>query len=149
MMNYVFALPHVNAFLNTTSGLFLIAGYVMIRRGKVHAHRAFMIAAFSASTLFLISYITYHSLLAYYLHRGPTRFLGEGLVRPFYFVLLTSHTILAVLITPFIVTTLYRGLRGQFGRHRRIARWTFPVWLYVSITGVLVYLMLYQIYPAP
>jgi uncharacterized membrane protein YozB (DUF420 family) len=107
-----------------------------------------MIAAFSASTLFLISYLTYHSLLVYYLGQGPTRFRGDGWVRPVYFFILTSHTILAVVVTPLVLVTLYRALGGRFDRHRRIARIAAPVWLYVSITGVIVYLMLYQFYPA-
>jgi uncharacterized membrane protein YozB (DUF420 family) len=148
-MHYVYVLPHVNAVLNTTSALLLLAGYVFIRRHRITAHRACMISAFVTSTIFLASYITYHSLLAYYFQRGPTRFLGQGLIRPVYFVILTSHTILAVCIAPFILLTLIKALRGQFKIHRKIARWTFPIWLYVSITGVVVYLMLYQIYPAP
>jgi uncharacterized membrane protein YozB (DUF420 family) len=92
--------------------------------------------------------VLYHSLLAYYLGQGPTRFKGEGIVRPFYFTILFSHTILAVGIVPFILITLRRGLRRQDEKHRRIARWTLPIWLYVSVTGVIVYLMLYWIYPS-
>jgi uncharacterized membrane protein YozB (DUF420 family) len=148
-MDFVYVLPHVNALLNTTSGLLLLTGYVFVRRHKITAHRACMISAFVTSSIFLASYLTYHSMLAYYFHRGPTRFLGQGLIRPVYFIILTSHTILAICIAPFIVFTLVKALKGQFNMHRKIARWTFPIWLYVSITGVVVYLMLYQIYPAP
>ena len=148
MKDFIFTLPHVNALLNTTSGLFLIAGFVLIRRRRIAAHRASMLAAFVASSIFLVSYVLYHSLLAYYLGQGPTKFQGQGLVRPIYFVILISHTILAIAVVPFILITLFRGLRRQDERHRRIARWTFPLWLYVSITGVVVYLFLYQIYPS-
>lgn len=147
-MNFIFTLPHLNALLNTISGLFLVAGYIFIRRRQTSAHRACMIAAFTTSTLFLICYVTYHSLLAYYLGQGPTRFRGEGLVRPVYFTILITHTILAMVVAPFILATLYRAWRGQFAKHTRLARWTFPTWLYVSVTGVIVYLMLYQIYPS-
>lgn len=136
------ALPHLNALLNATSGLLLTAGYVLIRRRRVLLHLACMIAALVSSALFLISYLVYH-----YYH-GTTRFAGQGLVRPLYFILLGTHTVLAAVILPFIVLTLYRAARREFDRHRRIARWTFPMWLYVSVTGVLVYLLLYQLYPA-
>ena len=141
-MKYVYALPHLNAILNGTSGLLLVTGYLFIRRRKVSAHRNCLIAALIASTIFLVSYLTYH-----YYH-GSTRFTGQGLVRPLYFVILISHTILAAVIVPFVAVTLYRAARGQFAKHMRIARWTFPLWLYVSVTGVIVYLMLYQIYPS-
>lgn len=148
MKNFIFTLPHVNAFLNTTSGLCLIVGYAMIRAGRITAHRAAMLAAFIASSIFLVSYVLYHSLLAYYLGQGPTKFRGEGLVRPLYFIILITHTILAIVIVPFVIVTLRRGLKREDARHRRIARWTLPVWLYVSVTGVIVYLMLYRIYPS-
>ena len=148
MTDFIFTLPHLNAFLNTTSGLLLIAGYILIRRRRVNAHRRSMIAAFIASTVFLISYVLYHSLLAYYLGQGPTKFKGEGIIRPVYFTILITHTILAIAVVPFILITLVRGLRRRDEEHRRIARWTFPVWLYVSVTGVVVYLFLYQIYPS-
>ena len=147
MNDFIFTLPHVNALLNTTSGLCLITGYIFIRRRRIAAHRASMIAAFVASIIFLISYVTYHSLRAYKLGLGPTKFMGEGFIRPVYFFILITHTILAVVIVPFVIVTLRRGLKRQDARHRRIARWTFPLWLYVSITGVVVYLMLYRIYP--
>lgn len=148
MNDFIYTLPHVNALLNTTSGLCLIAGYVFIRRRRISAHRACMIAAFIASIIFLISYLTYHSLRAYYLGLGPTKFKGEGFIRPIYFVILITHTVLAIVIVPFVIVTLRRGLTRQDARHRRIARWTFPLWLYVSITGVVVYMMLYRIYPS-
>jgi putative membrane protein len=148
MKDFIFTLPHVNAFLNTTSGLCLIAGYILIRRRQTRAHRASMIAAFIASTIFLVSYVLYHTLLAYYLGQGPTKFRGEGFIRPVYFVILITHTVLAIVIVPFIIVTLRRGLKRDDARHKRIARWTLPVWLYVSVTGVVVYLFLYQIYPS-
>ena len=148
MNDFIFTLPHVNALLNTTSGLCLITGYIFIRRRRIAAHRASMIAAFVSSIIFLISYLTYHTLLAYKLGLGPTKFIGEGIIRPIYFFILITHTILAVVIVPFVIVTLRRGLKRQDARHRRIARWTFPLWLYVSITGVVVYMMLYRIYPS-
>lgn len=142
MANYVSGLPHFNAILNATSGILLVVGYVLIRQRKINAHRNCLIAALITSTVFLASYLTYH-----YYH-GSTRFTGTGLVRPIYFTILLTHTILAAVIVPFIGVTLYRAVRGDYARHRRIARWTFPMWLYVSVTGVIVYLMLYQIYPS-
>jgi uncharacterized membrane protein YozB (DUF420 family) len=142
MTNYVSGLPHLNAILNATSGVLLVIGYLFIRRRKVNAHRNCLIAALIASTVFLASYLTYH-----YYH-GSTRFTGTGFVRPVYFIILFTHTVLAVIIVPFIGVTLYRAARADFSRHRRIARWTFPMWLYVSVTGVVVYLLLYQIYPS-
>lgn len=148
MKDFIFTLPHVNALLNATSATFLIIGYVLIRRRQIEAHRRAMTAAFISSIVFLISYVLYHSLLAYYLGQGPTRFRGEGIIRPVYFFILLTHTFLAAVIAPLVIITLRRGLKGNYDRHRRIARWTFPLWLYVSVTGVVVYLMLYQIYPA-
>jgi len=148
MKNFIFTLPHVNAILNTTSGVLLVIGYLLIRRRRVEAHRRAMLAAFFVSTAFLFSYVLYHTLLAYYLGQGPTRFRGEGFVRPVYFTILLTHTVLAIAVVPFVLVTLRRGLRRQDARHRRIARWTLPVWLYVSITGVIVYAMLYHLYPA-
>jgi uncharacterized membrane protein YozB (DUF420 family) len=143
MSEYITYLPHVNAFLNATSAVFLIAGYRFIRAMHIDAHRRCQVTAFVTSTVFLISYLTYH-----YYH-GESRFLGQGLVRPLYFAILISHVILAVVIVPLILITLYRAARGDFIRHKRIARWTLPLWLYVSVTGVIVYLMLYHIYPSP
>jgi uncharacterized membrane protein YozB (DUF420 family) len=142
MGNYVSGLPHLNAILNATSGVLLVIGYLFIRRRRINAHRNCLIAALIASTLFLASYLTYH-----YYH-GTTRFTGTGFVRPLYLGILLTHTILAAVIVPFIIVTLRRAARGDFTRHRRIARWTFPMWLYVSVTGVIVYLMLYQLYPS-
>ena len=132
-------LPTVNAFLNGTSALLLTAGYLFIRSKKVQIHRVCMSLAFLTSSLFLISYLTYH-----YFH-GATRFPGHGWVRPTYFTILISHTLLAVLIVPLALRTLYLALRSRFNEHRRIARWTLPLWLYVSVTGVVVYGMLYRV----
>ena len=137
-------LPTLNAILNATSGILIVIGFRFIRRGRIAAHRACMIGAVTSSTLFLISYLVYHVGFK----AGVTRFTGTGWVRPLYFAILVSHTILAVVIVPFVIVTLTRALRGQFLRHRAVARWTFPMWLYVSITGVVVYLMLYHIFPA-
>ena len=142
MPEYVSYLPHLNAILNSTSALLLLAGFRFIRRRRIQAHRNCQVTAVVTSTLFLISYLTYH-----YYH-GATRFPGQGLVRPLYFTILISHTILAVVIVPLILVTLYRAAHGDFIRHRRIARWTLPLWLYVSVTGVIVYLMLYHLYPS-
>ena len=142
MSGAVSYLPHLNAVLNSTSAILLVTGYVFIRRHKVNAHRACQISAVATSTLFLISYLTYH-----YYH-GTTRFPGQGIVRSLYFTILISHTILAIVIVPMVLMTLYRAARNDFERHRRIARWTLPLWIYVSVTGVFVYLMLYQLYPA-
>ncbi len=147
-MNYIYALPHLNATLNSISALLLITGFIFIRRRNITAHKRCMIAAFVVSTLFLICYLTYHTLLVYYLGQGPTRFRGVGWIRPVYFTILLTHTVLAVVIAPMAIITLFQGLRERFDKHRRIARWTFPAWLYVSVTGVLVYLFLYQFYPA-
>ena len=141
MADFIPYLPHLNACLNGTSAILLFTGYTFIRSRNVIAHRACQIAALVVSLLFLASYLTYH-----YNH-GSTRFLGTGLVRPIYFTILTSHTILAIVIVPLVVVTFYRAFRGDFLRHRRIARITLPLWLYVSVTGVIVYLMLYHLYP--
>jgi len=135
-------LPHLNATLNASSFILLTSGYYFIRRGRVLAHKRCQLSALTASILFLISYVVYH------LHHGATRFPGQGIVRPVYFTILTTHTILAIVIVPFIIITLRRALRGDFLRHRAIARWTLPMWMYVSITGVIVYLMLYYLYPS-
>jgi uncharacterized membrane protein YozB (DUF420 family) len=140
--DYVPYLPHLNAILNGTSAVLLFAGYTFIRSRNVAAHRACQVSALVVSLLFLASYLTYH-----YYH-GATRFQGAGLARPIYFTILISHTILAVVIVPLVIVTFYRALRQDFVRHRRIARVTLPLWLYVSVTGVIVYLMLYHIYPS-
>jgi len=131
-------LPAVNATLNATSGGLLTIGYVLIKRRQINAHRNTMLLAFASSTLFLISYVTYHA------HAGSRPFAGTGPIRLVYFTILISHIILAVVILPMAITSLVRGLRGQYARHRKIARRTFPLWMYVSVTGVIVYLMLYQ-----
>ncbi len=141
-MNSLSLLPHLNATLNATSAALLFAGFYFIRRGRVTAHLRCMTAALVVSSAFLVSYLVYHA------HHGTTRFAGQGLVRPVYFTILTTHTLLAAAIVPLVAVTLRRARRGDFGRHRRIARWTFPLWLYVSVTGVIVYLLLYQIYPS-
>ena len=142
MTEYISYLPHLNAILNATCALLLFSGYSFIRAGRVAAHRTCQMAAVIVSVIFLASYLTYHY------HHGATRFAGEGLARPIYFTILISHTILAIVIVPLVGVTLYRALKADFVRHRRIARLTLPLWLYVSITGVIVYLMLYQIYPS-
>ncbi len=140
-------LPAVNGSLNGLSAVFLTAGYYFIRRRNQTAHRNCMIAAFVTSTLFLACYLTYHFYLAFALHRGPTRFLNPAWFRPIYLALLTTHTILAVVIVPMVFMSLSRGLRQRYDLHRRIARWTWPLWMYVSVTGVLIYFLLYQIFP--
>jgi uncharacterized membrane protein YozB (DUF420 family) len=142
MADFYSVLPHLNAALNASSFILLSTGFYFIRRGRVIAHRNCQIAALTASILFLISYVTYH------LHHGTTRFTGQGIARSVYFTILTTHTILAVVIVPFVIVTFRRAFRGDFQRHRALARWTLPMWLYVSVTGVLVYLMLYHFYPA-
>jgi putative membrane protein len=134
-------LPTLNAVLNGTSAVLLLCGYLCIRRKKISGHRACMLSAFAVSTLFLISYLT----LRYY--AGMTRFTGEGWIRPVYFTILTSHTVLAAAVVPLALLTISRAIRGQFDRHVRIARWTLPLWLYVSVTGVVVYWILYHLYP--
>ena len=148
VMDVLQIFPHLNAALNGLSGVFLLLGLYFILTVQVARHRACMLAASSVSALFLISYITYHALRTYYFGLGPTKFTGEGLARPIYFTILTSHTILAAVIGPFIIVTLRRGLKGWYESHKKLARLVYPIWLYVSVTGVVVYLMLYQIYPA-
>ncbi len=135
-------LPTLNALLNATSAALLVLGYRFIRRRAISAHRACMLAAFAVSIVFLTSYVAYHAQV------GSVHFPGTGFVRGVYFAILITHTILAALVPPLAIVTLYRALSGNFERHRRVARWTFPVWLYVSITGVVVYVMLYQVYGA-
>jgi uncharacterized membrane protein YozB (DUF420 family) len=135
----VSALPSLNAVLNTTSALLLVTGWWLIRSGRRDAHRRAMIAAFAASSLFLVSYLVYHAQV------GSVRFAGQGAIRTVYFTLLLSHTVLAVLIVPLVLATLSRALRGRFDAHRRLARYTLPLWLWVSVSGVLVYWMLYRL----
>jgi len=131
-------LPAINASLNATSCVFLVTGYVLIRARRIAQHRACMLAALTTSALFLVCYIVYHAQV------GSVRFPRYGFVRPVYFTILITHVTLAVTVLPLAIITAARGLRGDYVRHKRIARWTFPIWLYVSVTGVLVYVLLYQ-----
>jgi uncharacterized membrane protein YozB (DUF420 family) len=131
-------LPTLNAALNATAAVLLVAGWISIRRGRIDAHRRCMLSAFGASALFLISYVVYHAAA------GSRPFDGEGAIRVVYFVVLVSHVVLAAAIVPLALVTLARGLRRDDERHRRLARWTFPIWMYVSVTGVAIYLMLYH-----
>ncbi len=147
-MDLLHIFPHLNATLNALSGVFLLFGFYFILTKRVAKHRACMITASLISAVFLACYVTHHIIRTYYLGVGPTKFTGEGLARPVYFTILTSHTILATAVTPFVLLTLWRGLKGNFDKHKKLARLVYPVWLYVSVTGVVVYLMLYQIYPA-
>ncbi len=140
--------PHVNAGLNALSACFLTAGFFFIMKRKVGAHRVCMLAASTVSAVFLIGYVTHHAIRTYLYGLGPTRFAGDGVARPIYFTILTSHTILAAVIGPFVIVTLRRGLKGWYESHRKLARLVFPIWLYVSATGVVVYMMLYHLYPA-
>ena len=137
------SLPAVNATLNATSAVLLAFGYFYIRSGRVDAHRRCMLAALATSALFLTSYLIYHY------HVGSVPFAGRGWIRGVYFSILISHTILAVVIVPLVLITLARALKGNFVRHRAIARWTLPLWFYVSVTGVVVYWMLYRLGPRP
>jgi putative membrane protein len=136
----MFSQAALNATLNGTSAVLLACGYVAIRSRKIKAHKAFMIAAFSVSTAFLVSYLIYHYRV------GHVVFHGQGWIRPVYFALLLSHTVLAAVIVPMILVTLRRAWLARFDRHRIIARWTLPLWFYVSVTGVIVYVLLYQVY---
>ncbi len=133
--------PALNATLNGTSALLLVTGRYLISRGKIMAHRACMIAAVIASALFLGCYVYFH------VHVGNVVFLRQGLWRVVYLAILIPHVVLAMVIVPMVIVTLSRGLRARYDRHRAIARWTFPLWMYVSVTGVIVYFMLYQWFP--
>ncbi|MGZ4962106.1 MAG: DUF420 domain-containing protein [Limisphaerales bacterium] len=135
-------LPAVNATLNGLSAVFLTIGYIKIKQKKIESHRNAMIAAFSTSVLFLISYLTYHALV-----HTVTHFEKPEWFRPIYLTILLTHTVLAVVIVPMVIISLRRGLRRQDELHRKISKWTWPLWMYVSVTGVVVYLILYQIYP--
>jgi uncharacterized membrane protein YozB (DUF420 family) len=141
MSEWVSLLPHLHAGFNLAATLALLVGWLAIRRGEVEMHRRFMLMAFCCSVLFLTSYLVYHAKV------GSVRFSGEGNIRLLYFALLSSHSLLAALVPFLAIVTLWRGLRGRYGQHRRIARWTLPIWLYVSITGVAVYWMLYHYNP--
>jgi uncharacterized membrane protein YozB (DUF420 family) len=134
--------PVINASLNGASAVLLLTGHSMIKRGRMAAHRALMLTAIVTSSLFLVSYLYYHW------HVGSVRFQGQGWSRPLYFTILFSHTILAAAIVPLVIITLIRALRERFDRHRAIARWTYPLWLYVSVTGVVIYFMLYHLFAA-
>src|SRR6516162_9335333 len=134
--------PALNAFLNASSAVLIGTGYYFIKSGRRNAHKRVMLAAFVTSTLFLISYLYYHLVL----RAGITRFQGQGLSRPLYFTILISHTILAAVVVPFILVTLAHALKGKFARHKAIAPYTFAIWMYVSVTGVVIYLMLYKIF---
>jgi len=134
-------LPALNAGLNAASAVLLASGYRFIRRRQMRAHQRCMLAACGTSALFLLSYLTYHYSV------GSMPFHGQGWVRPLYFTILISHTILAVTIVPLALMTLFRAWKADFRRHARIARWTLPIWFYVSVTGVVIYLMLYQLFP--
>ena len=131
-------LPAVNATLNAASGMLLIVGYLLIRARRIEQHRRVMIAAFATSSLFLICYLVYHARV------GSVSFTRQGFVRPLYFTILVTHVTLAAAVLPLAIITLSRGLKARYAQHRRIARWTLPIWLYVSVTGVLVYVLLYQ-----
>lgn len=135
--------PTLNAILNASSGALLLLGFFFIRGRRIQAHKACMLAACICSTAFLVSYVIYH------LQVGSVRFQGQGWVRPAYFTLLGTHTLLAMTVLPLALVTVTRSLMGNFAAHRRIARWTLPIWLYVSVTGVIVYFMLYHLYAAP
>lgn len=141
-MEWVTSLPAVNASLNATATVLLVSAFVAIRRGNRDLHRKLMLSACSVSVLFLVSYLVYHH------NSGMTRFLGEGWSRTVYFFILFTHIPLAGIVVPLAAATLFFGLAERFERHRKIARWTFPIWLYVSVTGVLVYFFLYHWFPS-
>ena len=134
-------LPALNATLNGIAATLLLSGYVLIKRGHQRKHQLCMLGALATSALFLMSYLTYH----YYV--GSMPFRGQGWVRPLYFAILISHTILAAAIVPLVLITLSRAWKADFVRHARLARWTWPIWMYVSVTGVIIYMMLYQLFP--
>ena len=140
-MDTASTLPHVNAVLNSVTIVLLLIGFILIRSGRRKAHQAVMIAAVSVSAVFLVSYLVYHFTAPIFVFRG------EGWVRPVYYAMLISHVLLATVVTPMIIVTVLRALRGRFDRHRALARWTWPVWMYVAVTGVLIYALLYHVYP--
>jgi uncharacterized membrane protein YozB (DUF420 family) len=140
-------LPAVNATLNGLSAILLSFGFFFIKRGNKIAHRNCMISAFCVSVVFLICYLTYHTYLGVVLKQGPTRFVNPAWFRPIYLTILLTHTVLAAAIVPMILITLNRARLQRFELHKKIARWTWPMWMYVSVTGVVVYLLLYQIFP--
>lgn len=132
----------LDAVLNGSTAVLIGIGYYFIRQGRIQAHKRMMLAGFFTSCLFLLCYLYYHLIL----RAGVTHFRGQGLSRPLYFTLLISHTILAVVVVPFILVTLYRALKGRFARHKAIAPYTFAIWMYVSVTGVIIYVLLYIVY---
>lgn len=134
----VHTLPAVDAILNGTAAVLLVTGYILIRSRRIQAHRRVMLTAFGVSMAFLVCYLTYHAQV------GSVHYQKTGIIRPIYYSILITHTTLAATVPVLAIITLRRGLRADFKRHRRIARWTLPIWLYVSVTGVIVYLMLYQ-----
>lgn len=134
-------LPHVNAALNALSTILLVIGFILIRSGRRDVHRKVMIAALSVSAVFLVSYLTYHFTAPIFV------FPGTGWTRPAYYALLISHVILSIVVTPMVVMTAARALKGTFDRHKAIARWTIGAWLYVTVTGVMIYVILYHVYP--
>jgi len=138
------SLPAINATLNGLSGVLLVIAFVLIKQKRIQAHKRFMLAACTTSLVFLVGYVTNH----YLRHGVVTRFTGVGWIRTFYLTMLTTHTILAITIVPLAIITVLNGLRMRVPQHRRIAKWTFPLWVYVSVTGVLVYFFLYQWYPS-
>lgn len=131
-------LPAVNATLNGTAAILLLWGYTMIRQRHIETHKRIMISAFAVSTLFLVCYLVYHA------HVGSVKYMHTGAIRGIYYTILLTHVLLAFAVPPLALISLWRGWKGQYERHRRISKWTFPIWLYVSVTGVVVYLMLYQ-----
>jgi uncharacterized membrane protein YozB (DUF420 family) len=140
-MDTATVLPHVNAALNALSTVLLIIGFALIRSGNREIHRKVMLSALVVSAVFLVSYLTYH-------FTAPTFvFPGTGWTRPVYFALLISHVVLATIVTPMVIVTAYRALKGTFDRHKAIARWTIGAWLYVTVTGVMIYVILYHVYP--
>jgi uncharacterized membrane protein YozB (DUF420 family) len=138
-LNYVHYLPTLNAILNGTAAVLLLIGFLLIKNRKIHQHRAVMLTAFGVSILFLTSYLVYHAQV------GSVPFKHPGTIRTVYFAILISHTLLAATVPVLAIITLNRALKKRFAKHRAIARWTFPIWLYVSVTGVVVYLMLYHL----
>ncbi len=142
--DWVTALPAVNAALNATATVLLIVGYVLIRQGRKTGHKRVMLSAFAVSVAFLACYVVYHWGLKHYTGEASRRFEGTGPIRTAYFTILISHVVLAAVVPFLAIVTIYRGLKQQWERHRRIAKITFPIWLYVSVTGVMIYVMLYQ-----
>lgn len=135
-------LPTLNAILNSITAVLLLTGYGLIRKGHRKIHQMVMISALGCSVVFLTSYLIYHY------HAGTTRFMGQGVIRPVYFTMLLTHTLLAAMVPPLAIITVIRAAKGNFEKHRRLARWTLPIWLYVSVTGVVIYWLLYHVYPA-